>query len=738
MSNNETNADKKAIFSCNQKDIIEAEKEHLQLTGQPVTGLAISGGGIRSASFGLGVIQALVANNVLSKIDYLSTVSGGGYIGAALTWALKQGSKDAGTSPENFPLGKKNTKSDNTGSQGQSSYGEKNRLLDYIRQHASYLTPTSKLDIVSFAAVVIRAMSISLFVYFSFLSIAITFSLWLIYHINDAFYFFSNTYSFIVGHQIAEKHRDKGVLLVVGLYILGFIFLKGFLYSLGTYFRNNKASQKRYLLFIKGQQSIGLLLKLGFTCIVFGSLPYVIGLIGTTAKAYNLASGSTIYGILVGLWQYTKAKKNDNSSGPVSDIVIYSGVIALFYGVLLLAYLSTGFFLNLHTPTHDFRHFNYYLVFIFLSILFGLFVNLNLVGPHNLWRSRLMETFLPNKEAVNKNTWMPATEADDAHMEDMCDENNPRPYHIINTNIILANSPAVDRRSRGGDNYILSPLYCGSSATGWRFTKDLHKQNKRGITLASAMATSAAALNPNAGVSGAGVTRNYVVSILLAFLNLRLGFWTKNPDPKKADFFMPPNFFFPGLSGEIFRTGLSENNRYIQLSDGGHFENLGVYELIRRKLDLIIVSDGGADLPFNFDDLANAIEKVRVDFGVSIKFLDGYNLDNILPGTVRHDNAITGFESKYEIAQKGFAIADIIYPGKPDKPGKLVYLKLAMIDEMPTDIYSYKGVNPTFPHETTADQFFTEKQFEAYRELGYSIGWQMFMSKLGKEIFELS
>jgi hypothetical protein len=86
------------------QDVIDVEREHLKLNEQKtVSGLAISGGGIRSASFGLGVMQSLVANNQLSKMDYMSTVSGGGYLGSALTWALKQGGKNAGTSPDNFP-----------------------------------------------------------------------------------------------------------------------------------------------------------------------------------------------------------------------------------------------------------------------------------------------------------------------------------------------------------------------------------------------------------------------------------------------------------------------------------------------------------------------------------------------------------------------------------------------------------------------------------------------------------
>lgn len=91
----------------NPNDVIEAEKKHLGLDGNDkVSGFAISGGGIRSASFGLGVMQALVSNNQLEKMDYMSTVSGGGYLGSALTWALKQ-DKNAGTTPETFPLGKK-------------------------------------------------------------------------------------------------------------------------------------------------------------------------------------------------------------------------------------------------------------------------------------------------------------------------------------------------------------------------------------------------------------------------------------------------------------------------------------------------------------------------------------------------------------------------------------------------------------------------------------------------------
>ncbi len=703
------------------EDVIYAERKRLNLQIQgAVTGLAVSGGGIRSASFGLGVMQALVANNQFSKIDYMSTVSGGGYLGSALTWALKQGGKDAGLTPDNFPLGKRGTHRDkDTVLKNNPVDEEDNKLLDFIRQHGSYLAPTSSLDIVSLGAVILRSIVMSLFVYIGLLTVTMTTALWLLYQLNRLALNYSH------GFFLGVKEFRYGVMLVAGVLFLVVILIRGFLYSLSTFLSNSNANKYRYTRFIKGQVSIGLLLKIGLTCFVFGSLPYVSMWLGK-GVAELTASSSTLFGTLVGLWQYKKAQQKEHNTGTVSDIMIYAGAVALFYGVLLFAYLATTkIFLN---ELYNVAEPLWLFALVTITIIFGYFTNLNLIGPHHMWRNRLMEAFMPNKAAVETNCWMPATEADSALVKDMCDEFNPRPYHIINTNVILSNSPKVDYSGRGGDNFIISPLYCGCDATGWKLTEQFQVNKTRsGISLATAMATSAAALNPNAAVSGEGFTRNVVVSMLLSLLNLRLGFWTSNPSMENT--VGSPNFFNPGLTSELFRTGLSETNRNLQLSDGGHYENLALYELVRRKLDLIIVSDGGADLAFNFDDLANAVEKVRVDFGAKISFIKDYQVECILPGTAGSGD----FQKKYNIAKHGFAIADIFYAD--GTKGTLVYLKLAMIEDMSTDVFSYKGVNPAFPHQSTSDQFFNEKQFEAYRELGYYITWQMMESEKGKEIF---
>lgn len=704
------------VIPKNFPDVLAAEKKHLNLDGKNVSGLAISGGGIRSASFGLGVMQALVANRQLEKMDYMSTVSGGGYLGSALTWALKQSEK-AGTTSDTFPIGSLGKAARSLENEGNMQNDTNNNLLlDFIRQHSSYLTPAGSLDIVSLAGVVMRSIVVSLFVYFCFLVVVMTMMEW--------GHFFQNDFVSKFAPDIFKINGKSGVFLPLAAVSLGLYLIWSFLFSLRTFITIDGVLNE-YIWFVRSQQVIGVVWKFAATCVIIGILPFLTEIWLPNLKSLWAASGSTVFGVVVGLWQYKKAQKKETTSGAGSNLIIYLGAFCLMYGLILMAYFASGEFFDEDRLCliHPFWMGG----FVMGTVILGLFVNLNLVGPHRVWRNRLMEAFMPNKDAVKNNKWQPATESDAALMEDMCDEHNPRPYHIVNTNIILGNSPQVKFSGRGGDNFILSPLYCGSDATGWRTTKTFHKAGSRGITLASAMAASAAALNPNAGVSGEGATRNTIVSILLSTLNLRLGYWVSNPAKNLWPF--PPNFFTPGLTSEITKFGFTENNKRILLSDGGHFENLAVYELIRRKVNLIVLSDGGADPSFNFDDLANAVEKVRVDFGAKIAFKKDYDLDGILPGT----KGKMAFDEKYAIAERGYAFADIKY--NDGTIGTLVYVKLAMIADLPTDVYSYKGVNSSFPHQSTADQFFDEKQFEAYRELGYNVAWKMMESEEGMKLF---
>ena len=146
------------------------------------------------------------------------------------------------------------------------------------------------------------------------------------------------------------------------------------------------------------------------------------------------------------------------------------------------------------------------------------------------------------------------------------------------------------------------------------------------------------------------------------------------------------------------------DSKYVNISDGGHFENLGVYELVRRRCRFIIVSDAGADPRCEFEDLAGLIRKCRADFGIDIE-IDVSKLR-------RGDGKASGVHC---------AVGTIRYDHvEPTAPvGTLIYIKPSLTGDEPADIQNYAGKHPDFPHQATLDQFFNESQFESYRALGY-------------------
>ena len=214
------------------------------------------------------------------------------------------------------------------------------------------------------------------------------------------------------------------------------------------------------------------------------------------------------------------------------------------------------------------------------------------------------------------------------------------------------------------------------------------------------------------------------MSVLLALLNLRLGYWAANPKYNRK-IHIAPNYLVPGLR-EIAGSGFHEESRELELTDGGHFENLGLYELIRRKVKLIVLSDAGADPQFSFESLANAVERVRVDFGVEIRFDDPIQaLDDIKPGSADRG----GLLDQSQLATRGYAVGRIVYDltdkTSKEKNGTLIFIKATLVRGLPADLIGYKKANPAFPNQSTADQFFDEEQFEAYRELGYQLTKRM-------------
>ena len=290
---------------------------------------------------------------------------------------------------------------------------------------------------------------------------------------------------------------------------------------------------------------------------------------------------------------------------------------------------------------------------------------------------------------------------------------------------MLVDSDCRRWRKRGGDAFLLSPRYCGSTATGWVPTDDYMQRDP--LTLATAIAISGAAANPNTGAGGAGPTRRPLLSLLMALLNVRLGYWV--PRPHAAPHRRVPRQrvanHFRAAWHEISPRGFAEDRNLLQLSDGGHFENLGVYELVRRRVRVIVCCDAAADPGFDFKDLQVLMRRIGTDFGTRIEFDEHNRIERLIPRdpdprkVQARDPATDAYPVGARFAERGYVRGTIVYPD--GDRGTLILLKTAMIPGLDLLVRGYQGANRAFPDQSTADQFFDEEQFEAYRELGWEI-----------------
>ncbi len=271
-----------------------------------------------------------------------------------------------------------------------------------------------------------------------------------------------------------------------------------------------------------------------------------------------------------------------------------------------------------------------------------------------------------------------------------------RPLPVVGITLNLAGGADLAWQERKGASFAVTPLASGNHQLGYRDTRTYGE-----ISLGTAVTISGAAASPNMG---------YHTSPPLAFLmtlfNVRLGWWLGNPGVAGNDTYQRrnPKISLHPLVREL--TGNADDKyEYVYLSDGGHFENLGLYEMVLRRTHRIVVSDGSGDPTFTYDDLGNAIRKIRIDLGIEIEIKE----IGIIPPTEKGPGKYCAFGE--------------IHYGSVDGPnavaGELLYIKPVVYkNQGPRDVLNYATTSATFPHETTADQFFSESQFESYRRLG--------------------
>jgi Patatin-like phospholipase len=331
--------------------------------------------------------------------------------------------------------------------------------------------------------------------------------------------------------------------------------------------------------------------------------------------------------------------------------------------------------------------------------------SLNAFYKNRLVRCYLGATrFVPGERTPQNFTGF--DEHDDLPLAELCrDDLAPRvPLHLVNGTLNLGGSSDLALHTRHGASFTMSPLFCGSaypSSPETGVTREIGFVETRvyagSPTLGQVVAVSGAAASPNSGYH-----TSPVVAFLLTLFNVRLGWWFPNPHgPSTAE--PSPWFSLRYLIAELFG-GADDSSSFLMVSDGGHFENLGAYELVRRKCRLIVVSDGECDEAQTFEGLGTLVRMCEVDHGAQIA---------IDPSAITRDPTT-------RVSGASVARGEITY--RDGSVGTLVYLKASRTKHDDTSVQQYAATHPAFPHEPTGDQFYGEDQFESYRRLGRRVG----------------
>jgi hypothetical protein len=784
----------------------------VRLTPIDRVGLAFSGGGIRSATFNLGVLKALHELQVLAHVDYLSTVSGGGYIGG--WWSAWR----ARTKTHEFPIARQTVDPDKL----DETLNREPEEVRHLREFSNFLSPRIGFfqsetwnAIMAVLSAVVPAVLVASSV------IAVSFLVWLGINsviLADALKIPTPAVTWPDGltNLVVKWFSLDRIRTVTETLHVGFAPLLLIVITVGAYFFCERSWQRAGkaegmssgwgkfwvwlampLLIAVGillgwplLSQLGLLDRkfngvcdwkwatglrkdeagLSFSPYLFAApilwaaialivfLPRVIimrvapvrvsgKVVSAIDRALSQMLGAAVIVTVVGfLWLTGCWLKCDEWGTKISagGALVSGGVFAFLRNWIgrlslskkagftdlikplipqILAYIAIALWaiciavLLAELIGHGISPWAVFIVAA--GIILGAITLFDpaQVSLHSFYRNRISRAYLgaSNREAVKSAEENRQTEVrryDDIQLHELSPTGAPRPIHLV---CCAANDLAgdhLDNLSRGSRSAVLSKFgfAIGNYFHSWE--KEKKRPGHESLGLGSAITASAAAFNSNMGslsmTLGAGVT------FLCTALNLRLGLWLPHPVQTEIDGAPKvfPGFLFIkemfGLTNSGLRPALGTSNpksvaKYVHLSDGGHFENLALYELVRRHCRYIIVSDCGADPQVAFDDFGNAVRRIREDFGVEIDI----DLAPLKPNASR-------------LSKQHVAVGAIMYDprGAQKDTGVLVYLKPTLTGDEPCDISQYRTRNEDFPHETTGDQFYDEAQWESYRRLG--------------------
>ncbi|KQW72341.1 hypothetical protein ASD03_31750 [Ensifer sp. Root127] len=617
-------------------------------------GLALSGGGIRSATFSLGVLAALARRNLLPEFDYLSTVSGGGYAGCFLTSLVGQArsTDNIGLRLEQEPF--KRTE-------------QESELLMGVRQRASFLSG-------GFAE---RLLLVMRSTYGVFVNVIVLFA---------AIAFFS-ALELTVG--VALEHMKAPTWL-------GWVFPVAALIALSIISRSERLQLKQLT---RWHLLLGTMFCLPLIWFVLGAFHNgiawltrnFVSALGIDDLSATLLVGGIFIAVLGAIFAvYANARSVAMTILTIIFLLLVEHAFFAIFGqqppantIIVLAAIAA-------------------MVFILWCA-----VDVNETSLYRYYRSKLATAFI-------------YTDTGEAPPRLSDFEPKFSFYPIINCALNAPGSEEPKMRGRLSDVFAFTPLMTGSKLVDYHQTKAWEQCNPK-LDLAAAMALSGAAVSPQMGLR---TTRR--ASFWLTLFNARLNAWLEKPDDNEDEQASPKRTWWrrgPGLSYLVreFTASANEHLPYVNISDGGHIENLGVYELLRRRCRYIVAIDGEADPGMTFHGLTNVQRLAYIDMGIHIDAeLDELRLLE------------SGFSRSH------FRFCKIRYPtGNEEQPweiGYLLYVKLSLTGNEGEFLRRYRLDEPTFPHHSTADQFFTETQFEAYRSLGEHIGDKLFMDAIIEDL----
>jgi hypothetical protein len=430
---------------------------------------------------------------------------------------------------------------------------------------------------------------------------------------------------------------------------------------------------------------------------------------------------STAAGLLAGNSDKTKGGGQGSSKvlewvAPIGGIVFIAGAVLALSAVLQVVLVriwldSSGFWwsdLDSLLAAHGLGAMLVSLAILAIcGAIFSWRFNLNIFGMNQFYRNRLVRCYL------GATRWMPGLrrpnrftgfdEYDDLDLAELRSdapgykEKFRGPFPLVNCSLNLGGSSDLSVKTRQSTSFTLTPLSAGAARQKVGFAPmNVDRSGfSGGVSVGEAASISGAAASPNMGYN-----TSPLVAVLLTMFNVRLAWWFPNPGKKRwndSSFGLGVVYLIQEFLGIADETGY-----YVNVSDGGHFENLAIYELIRRRAKVIVASDAECDPDLAFGSLGNVIRICETDLGAKIdidvesirKQKNGKSRAHCVVGKIAYSNGSLGY---------------------------LIYLKSSMTGDEDADIEQYRAVHPDFPHQSTSDQFFTEDQFESYRRLGYHI-----------------